>query len=121
MYQAPAAIWNEIERTQTLQTQFAARMFHLDDEELDKGLEAEAAELVAEGVSPALAASYLKVMPLLWENEAIANYLVDHPRAMAALPNVADVSEAVIVASNDYRMDESQKKQLAELLKAPPM
>ncbi len=78
-------------------------------------------EVAAEAkVKMAVVGSYLKVMPLLWEREAIAAFVEQSPELMTALPNLEDAEEAVMVATMDYRMDESQQKQLPELLQTPP-
>jgi hypothetical protein len=59
-------------------------------------------------------------MPLLWERDAIALYLQDHPEATAGLPEVLDAGEAVMLASREFPLDPSQQRQLRKLLQQTP-
>ena len=120
MYQAPARVWNEIARTQTLKTAWAKRMFPLDSETMAEWLDEELDRIAATGPSKALVASYLKIMPLLWENEAIAEFVTTNPDLIPALPSVESVKEAVLIATMDYRMDEAEQEELADLLNQKP-
>lgn len=119
MYQTTTAVWNKIAETQPLRTKFAKRLFHLNTDQMETALAKEEDKLVAKGLEPATAAAYLVVAPLLWENEAIAAFVRENPGTMGALPNLVDVSEAVMVASADYPMTASQQEKLAELLRLP--
>lgn len=69
---------------------------------------------------PMVAAAYLLVMPLLWENEAITAYKAKHPAEADALPEVTAVDEAVMLATREFPLDVSQQRRLASLLADPP-
>lgn len=120
MHQAPARIWNEIAETQTLATAWAEQMFPLDPEELEVALDREEARMAKVLGSRALAASYLVVMPLLWEREAIRMYKATKGVPIGSLPAVETVDEAVYVATQDYRMTQAQQQKLAKALQTRP-
>ena len=117
MYQVHSQVWNEIAR-QPLVSELGNRLFHLPETEMDRELEKLSAELKAQGMPPEVRASYVSVAPLLAESQAIAVFTRDHPEYLAALPNVEDVGEAVILASMDRELSEQQQAQLAGLLQS---
>ena len=84
MHQAAARYWNEIAETQPLKTEWAQQMFPLLQEDMDLALENEEKRLFRETNNPRVASAYLKIMPLLWENRAISNYLKDNPSLRGA-------------------------------------
>lgn len=121
MYQAPAAVWNQIAEEQPLQTTWAQQMFPLPAEELMSALASEEKRLTAETGSAAVAASYLKMAPLLWEQAAISNFLQDHPDQMPALGQIPSTpSEGVDMASGDFSMTPAQRRSLLKLLSKEP-
>ena len=120
MYQAPAAVWNEIAETQPLATAWAEQMFPLPEAELDRALEREETRLVDEGADGQVASAYLIVMPLLWEREAIRRYKAETQHATGSLPMVETVQQAVMLASRDYPLTKAQQASLAKLLATEP-
>ena len=116
MHQVAAQVWNEIAKTQDLVSDFGKETFHLPETELDSMLEQITAQLEAKGIPAPVRVAYLTVAPLLAEPEAIAAFVRENPQYLAALPNVEDVGEAVILAAKEYRLSEPQKKQLQSLL-----
>ena len=121
MFSVVTRIWNQIAKEQELQTPMAKRLFPLDVEEMEIALAKEESRLAKQNNSGFLVAgAYLTVAPLLWENQAIAAYKRDHPGLEAALPELVDVGEAVLVASKDFPLSEPQQKQLGKLLETLP-
>jgi len=121
MYQVPATVWNRIAETETLATEWAELTFPLPEAELEEALELEAARIQAEHkTSPSLTLAYLKVMPLLWEREAIAAFVADNPALAGALPNVETVEEAVRIATLDHPITTREQDKLASLLTIQP-
>ena len=121
MHQLPARVWNAIAEEQPLTTAFASRLFPLSQPKLDSALEKETEKLKGNGVSdPLVRQAYLTMAPLLWENKAIQAFATDHPEHQAALKDVEEVNEAVLMASQDAPLSTSQQQQLRELLQTPP-
>lgn len=119
MQQIATRVWNEIGETVPLKTDWAKQMFPLPPDEMEKALAREEKALSRKD-RPMVVSAYLMVMPLLWEREAIAQFKVEHPEMLDALPDVESVQEAVILASQEFPLDERQQKRLAKLLQAPP-
>jgi hypothetical protein len=117
MFQIATPIWNEIAKTQELRTSFAKRFFPLQDEDMSAAIEAEIEKLKKFGASNNVALSYMVMAPLLWENEAIAAFVREHPVYYEALPNIVSVEEAVAIISRDYTLSSSEKEDLTELLR----
>ncbi len=121
MHQAPMRIWNEIAMSQPL-SQPWVRLFRATpeqfpamlDELVDKPLE-------QQGADNRVILAYRLVAPLLIENEAISAYLEEtqQPTLRTSLPEVTSVNEAVILASMEYPLTQSQQKKLAQLLSKP--
>lgn len=120
MHQAAAEHWNEIAAQGHLATKWAKKMFPLKAQKMDAALEAEETKIADEIKDPIVAAAYLKVMPLLWERKAIKTYLADNPNLQNAMPPQETVSEALILASKDFRLTDSQLSKLRTLLERPP-
>jgi hypothetical protein len=111
MHQAAARYWNDIA---------ARQLFPLPQEDMDLALENEEQRLVRETGNPILASAYLKVMPLLWENTAISNYLKDAPSLQRAIVPIESIAEAIVMVRDDFRLTSQELMQLAEMLKVPP-
>lgn len=113
-----APIWNEIAETQKLATAWARKAFRMDPDQMAEFEDKEYADLVAKGVDPTVAISLLDVTPLLEERTAISRYLETHPDLRSALPELATVNEAVILASKERPLSPSQQTQLRSLLQS---
>ena len=120
LHQAATRYWNEIAESQPLKTEWAQQMFPLPQEDMDLALEKEEARLTRETSNPVLASAYLKIMPLLWENRAISNFLKDNPSLRIAMPPLESVSEALMVARMDFQLTTRELMKLGEMLKEPP-
>lgn len=117
MHQVPADVWNQIAEQQPLATDWAKQVFPMPGDQMDVALEREEERLG----NDALAAAYLKVMPLLWERTAISNFLKDNPSLRWALPEVISIAEAVHLAKLDFQsLTEPQLQRLGQMLKKPP-
>ena len=120
MHQIAVKVWNEIAEQGDLNTAWAKRVFPMSEAKMDRALSLATDNL--QKTHPSLvAAAYLMVMPLLWERDAIVEYVTDHPEMTSALPEVTAVDEAVMLASREFPLDESQQKTLAALLAEPPL
>lgn len=119
MHQVSATIWNQIAESQPLKTDWAKQMFPLPEADLETALDREHARISA-NAGEVVAAAYLKIMPLLWERTAILNYLKDNPSLTHALPEVTSVSEAVDLASRDFRLSNPERARLTTLLQGEP-
>lgn len=120
MYQVAASIWNRIADSQPLATDWAKQMFPLPDDQLDEALTLEEARITRETNEPIVAAAYLRVMPLLWEAEAISQFLTRNPNLSPSLLPIATADEAVLIASRDFPLSESQQQKLQQLLQTVP-
>ena len=120
MYQVPMSVWNQIATSQAL-SQPWFRLFRMTPEELPQGLETlvdKPAEKM--GADDQTVLAYRLVAPLLIENEAISSFAVEmnRPDLRAAMPELISVNEAVILASQEYRLKPSQQAKLRDLLQA---
>ena len=92
----------------------------LDNEEARIAEEAAAMEPKSPQPERMLAAAYLMVAPLLWENEAIAKFKQEHPEMERALPTVQSVEDAVDLASEEFVLGSTQRQKLGALLEQEP-
>jgi hypothetical protein len=118
MLNLPAAVWNEIARTQTLRSTFGKRWFPMDQDEITAAHERMVSELERRGNDLAVALAYLELAPLLAEREAIQAYVDQHPIHREALREILEVNEALLIAIEEHNLTESQVKQLRPLLAA---
>ncbi len=113
-----APIWNEIAKTQTLRTAWARKAFQLGQEGMAALEGREWRDLVQKGVSQQAATAYVTVKPLLLENVAISKFTQEQPNYRQALPEIVSISEAVLLASGDYPLSQTQQSELRKLLEA---
>jgi hypothetical protein len=119
MYQIAAPILNRIAQQGELQTALAKRLFALNQEKLGEALEAQETKLQKEGTPRKVAVALLTVGPFLWENQAVAKFVLANPSYLDVLPDLADEQEAVIMATKEYSLNTPQQKLLTELLQNP--
>jgi hypothetical protein len=119
MYQATPEVWNAIAASQPL-SPYWAPLFRANPAEMGARLAAlqTNAEKWLGLTDPKLLRSFLLVAPLLSENEAISAYLEESGRQdlRAALPEVCSVTEAVSLATAEYRLSTPQQTFLATAL-----
>ena len=111
------AVWNQIAETQQLKTAWAKKAFALNPEEMQQAEDKEYRAL-ARTVGHDVAASYQDVRPLLLENEAISRFTQAQPMYREALPEVTSIAEALILASMERPLSQTQQKLLRRLLAA---
>lgn len=120
MFQIAATVWNQLAREQPLQTPMVREFAKLDQTKLGEALDCQYEGMTAAGIDHGVALAFQVVGPLLWENAAIQAFVVLHPNYRAVFPEVLNASEAVALATMEYRLDIDQQKALGELLKASP-
>lgn len=118
MYQAPTPVWNEIAASQPLSKPWFD-LFRMDFEELTKALEPIEKKMETQGVDSTVIRAYLLTAPLLVENVAVSSYIEMTGRQdlRNSLPELTSVNEAVILATQEYRLNPSQQARLTKLLK----
>lgn len=121
MYQQPAAVWNLVAVSAPAATQTFGRLFGMDQADLDAALQSLTARLERVEKDPAVVRAWLTVAPLLFENEAISRACEAGGGATLrqALPEVTTVNEALMLASQEFMLDQSQTSKLRELLTMP--
>ena len=122
MHQVPTPIWNEIAETQSLQHPVWAKLFAMKDEAMTQALNRIEDDLSLRGVDNRTILAWRLTAPLLQENVAISRYVMEarRPELRSILPELTTVNEAVILASNEYRLTPSQQSRLAKLLQQSP-
>ncbi|GHV08086.1 hypothetical protein AGMMS50229_15950 [Campylobacterota bacterium] len=118
MYMLPAAIWNDIARTQELKTRWAKWIFLLDDSTLIAALEDHSRRIVSEGMPERTVMSYHEALPIYAEREAITSYIIQtqQPELRSAVPEVSDHKEAARIVAMEHRLENQQEQTVARLL-----
>jgi hypothetical protein len=120
MQQTPMPIWNQIAKAQPLSQPWST-LFRATPETLP-GLLAKLVDEPAEaaGADNKTVLAMRLVAPLLVESEAISAFILEeqNPSLRTSLPEVNSVNEAVMMASQEYRLNPSQQAKLTQLLKA---
>ena len=116
MYQTPTPIWNEIAKTQQMETPLWSGMFEATD--LPKALAPLEAQLAAAGADARMIRAFLLVAPLLHENLAISRFVEQTGRTdlRNSMPELTTAGEATILASREFSLTSSQQKTLQKLL-----
>lgn len=119
MLQVPAKVWNEIAETERLRSKAMDLLFRMNDRQMAAQMDAQAKALKEAKKGDALViGAYLKLGPLLVENEAISRYIerTESSDLRTALPELTTVPETLELAQMEYRLDEKQLSQLQALL-----
>ena len=119
MYGTPAKILNAIAKSQKLRTPGYRVLFKLNDAQLMTALDSQMDALESHGTPPKVAMLYVKIAPLLAENEAISEYIMktDHSSLRQVLPEIISLREALIVAEMESPMSDKERLTLATLLR----
>lgn len=120
MHQCPQPIWQEIARTQQISRPLWKRVMSADDPQpMLTRLEADLEET---GADARTIRAFLLVAPLLDESEAISRYVEASGRTdlRNSLPEINSPNEALILASQEYRLIPSQIQRLKKLLQTFP-
>lgn len=118
MQQVPMSVWNAIAESQPLSHPWAT-LFRATPETLPAQLEKLVDKpLTAKGADNRVLLAYRLTAPLLVENVAISAYLIESGRQelRSSMPELISVSEAVMLASTEYRLLPSQQAKLQALL-----
>ena len=120
MRQVAMRYWNEIAETGLVKREPWATLFRLPAEELSPALEKLDAELEKAGADARTILGYRLVAPLLLENVAVSAYIeqTGQTHLRSSMPELLDLTEAVMLASQEYRLSESQQLLLRKLLAA---
>jgi hypothetical protein len=114
-----APIWNQIARSQTLETEAAKVAFQLDGDQLakqdDLWMKAEAAAGTPDKVARCLPVC----LPLLTESLAIQAYLQQNPQLKGAIPEILDAADAVDLMTADYHLNAQEQTSLESILSSP--
>lgn len=118
MYQVPTSIWNEIAKTQKILHQPWARLFPLPSDKLLPELAKIEQKLDRDGADARVVRAYLLTAPLLTETVAISRFVEASlsNSLRSCLPELTAISEAVALATAEYRLSPKQQAQLRQLL-----
>ena len=117
MFSVAAEIWNQIAESQPMATEKWSRLMKMDPDAMNSALD----EVMNETKAPnKVMLAFVTVAPLLLENEAISLWILANEAhgLRSALPEVLTISEAVNLASLEYRLTETECARLAELLRS---
>jgi len=119
MYQVPARVWNEIAASEELVSPSFQKLFRMNDEQILKALDDQAKVLEANGVPDSVIVAYQEIAPLLTENVAISRYInkTGNTSLRAALPEILNAEEAVVIATQDRPLSKSEQQTLLDMLK----
>jgi phosphoglycerate-specific signal transduction histidine kinase len=119
MQQVPDPVWNEIAASQPLHQPFKT-LFKMMDEEMIDGIHSLLDKTAEDqGADNKTVLAYRLTAPLLLENEAISAYIVatGYASLRTSLPELVSVNEALMLATEEYRLSEFQQGKLKSLLK----
>jgi hypothetical protein len=114
----PAKILNEIASSQELKTDWARRLFQMNDQDKMIDQAQQYLALTRRGISHRVVANYQDLAPLMAENEAISRYVLEKndPELRMLLPEICSPTEAMRIADNLRPMSEPERLQLATML-----
>jgi|ERR1017187_3122180 hypothetical protein len=106
MDQVLQEIWNQIAEEETLKTKWAQRMFNIPPNEIEDELDKEYNRIMTKVKNQITAFAFIEIFPLLAENEAIENFLSNHPRFLEQkiLSPLWSIKEAIYIASKEFQM-----------------
>jgi hypothetical protein len=119
MYNAPAAVWNEIAATQKLRFPVNHHRFRMTDAQISAMCDGEYRQLVEAGINKSVVLAYQLVRPLLQEKDAISQWLEATERSTAPISEfrpIGSMREAILIASSEYNLLPTQQEQLKKLL-----
>ena len=121
MQQVPAEIWNEIAASQPL-SPFWREVMETPAEQFDEAIAMVDAQAEKATKDNKVILAYRLTAPLLMETEALSAFIVEtgQQSLRQSLPELNSVSEAVMLATQEYKLVPHQQKQLAQLLTAQP-
>jgi hypothetical protein len=119
MYQLAMHVWNEIAAKTKLQHLPWSHLFGLEPMALIAALVKLEEKIDAQVKDATVTRAYLLTAPLLAENQAISQFveLTQDPGLRVALPELTTISEAVALATAEFRLMAHQQTKLRELLR----
>ena len=115
----PAQILNAIASSHELKTEWAPRLFQMNDQDKMTDQAQQYLALTRRGISHRVAANYQELAPLMAENEAISRYVMEKndPELRMLLPEICSPVEAMRIADDLRPMSRPERLQLATLLR----
>src|ERR1017187_8421682 len=114
----PAQILNAIASSHELKTEWAPRLFQMNDQDKMTDQAQQYLALTRRGISHRVAANYQELAPLMAENEAISRYVMEKndPELRMLLPEICSPVEAMRIADDLRPMSRPERLQLATML-----
>lgn len=119
MTSVAASVWNQIAKTQELETEAAKVAFRLNQEQLGQMVIFWMFETEKHLTLPKVVLCLPTFLPLLTESLAIGSFTSQHPNFRNALPEVLSADEAVQLAIADYRLTPQEQLSLRRALESP--
>ena len=118
MYQVAPSVWNAIAKSEPLANPSMKILWKMPADQMLQALSNQEQTLASHGVPDSVITAYQRMAPLLAENEAISAYIekTDSTSLRAALPEVLNAQEAVVIATQDQPLSEPEQSALLEML-----
>src|SRR5690554_675424 len=118
MFQVPQETWNEIAEQGNLISEWANQMFRKTSDEVLKVLEQQGRKMREKGYPDIVILAYQQTTPLLLENRAISQYIIqtEQPELRGALPEILSPDEGVYLMTKEHRLNEKERTLLRKLL-----
>lgn len=115
MLQIPTHIWNQIAQEKSLKSDWAKKVFPLDQDKMLQDQEEEGDKLEEKGHSNKVILSFQHSRPLLLERQAIEDFM-NRNQMPDLTPTFQTPKEAVILMNEEYRLTEEDQTSLEILL-----
>jgi hypothetical protein len=116
MFDVATEVWNRVAMEENLKTDWAKERFLLDEPELDRRLEEEAAQLADSGEPPLVILAFQRLLPQLVENPALRSAVKRHPELATVFPEITSINFALKLAVKEYRLSPKATSRLRSLL-----
>jgi len=117
MNSIPAIMWNQLQKSQTLEPLWVNKLAQLNEEALDNAIITKQAQLNL-SVSRQASRAYLLTAPLLLNSQMISRFISKHSLTewRSMLPEIISVAEAIHLANREMRLRVSEMEELKQLL-----
>ena len=111
-----------LDLAELVQNSMIRDLLRLPENDLQASLDRMGRQLRMNGQTPSVVAAYQALAPLLWEAEAVRAYRArtGSSQVANALPELANLEEALDLAQVDYRLSPREHKSLRKLLENRP-
>ena len=118
MFNLPTRMRREIAARPEMEDRAIKYMLKMEPEPLQQLLDEMGNKLEQRGFGPSVIVAYQALGPLLRENRAVMAYRAQtgNSETANALPDLANVTEAVDLATLEWHLDDKEQQQLQELL-----